>query len=59
VIGHSRSKLGRFTVHDPVSLAGAVLAPAVCGPVGVSERGPVTGKFLSVMCTNKQFLTLK
>jgi len=42
-----------------VSLAGAVLAPAVWGTVRVSEGGPVTGKILSVICTNMQFLTLK
>ena len=42
-----------------VSLTGAVLAPAVWWPVGVSKGGPVTGKILSVICTNMQFFTLK
>ena len=47
-------------VNNP-SLTGAVLAPTVSmsqrGEPGVSEGGPVTGKILSVICTNMQFLT--
>ena len=40
--------------QQPHILAGAVLAPPFWGARGL-RRGPVTGKIVSVMCTNLRF----
>ena len=54
IVSYFLAYIYHHTVHC-IQQAGAVLAPAVWGN-RVSEKGPVTGKIWSVICTNAQFL---